>query len=170
MQLQGLSRPSAEGAGPRQHLRLWPQPWLRRQGGWGQVPSAHSQQGRSTGVGHGFLPNCRASSFYSPLRPSHPRGHCLSPPQLSLPGAFSPSEDLHTGRVRYPGGRGHTAPQGCSASLSSCISLGPKTQGLDCTSRGKGAEIPSCNAPIHCWCQPPTEAGRGRGARHPLHI
>lgn len=54
-------------------------------------PRTHTQ----SGVGAQVCPNCRASSFYPKLRPSHARGCLLSPHQPSLPQALSPSEDLN---------------------------------------------------------------------------
>lgn len=107
---------------------------------WSRVPT-HSRAGAQV-WGMASRPNRRASSFYSTRRPSHPRGHCLSPHQLSPPRALRPSEDLHSGRVRYPGGRVHTAPQGCSASLSSCVSLAPKTAGPGLHVSGEGCRDP----------------------------
>lgn len=127
---------------------------LRRQGGWDQVKSGGPEcpltAGQERRCGAWLLAQTAGHL------PSTPHGglltlggHCLSPHQLSPPRAFGPSEDLRSGRVRYPGGRAHTAPQGCSASFPSCVSLAPKTARPGLYVSGKGAAIPSCNAPIH---------------------
>lgn len=118
------------------------------------VPSALPRQEHRCG-GMASRPNRRASSFCSnaegplTLRATvslHPSPPCLVP--------SAPLKTFTLGGSGIREARVHTAPQGWSASLSSCVCLGPKTARPGLYVSGKGAPIPLDVTTHRSWQRP----------------
>lgn len=118
-------------------------------------------------VGHGFPPKRRASSFCSMLEALSPSG----PPSLSTPAlpascAFSPSEDLHSGRVRYQEAQSSYCSPGMFNIFIQLCHLGPRAaESLVCMSLGRGCPYSLLMPTTHRSWQRPRKV-----QSHSLHI